>query len=147
LPFIGAVNTPDLTEGSSPRGLIAAQIDRKIRVPYPSFKQRFNQHMSDSKNSEHIADPKDFERSMQELEALVDQLEQGDLTLEQSLAAFERGINLTRTCQQALDTAEQRVRILSERSETTEPEQYPNDVIPNDAPLSQAGGADRGSDE
>ncbi|MGB5735713.1 MAG: exodeoxyribonuclease VII small subunit [Thiohalocapsa sp.] len=90
--------------------------------------------MSDSKkHSEQIADPKDFERSMQELEALVDQLEQGDLTLEQSLAAFERGVNLTRTCQQALDTAEQRVRILTERSETAEPEPYPNDVIANDA--------------
>ena len=134
----------------------AAQIDRKIRVPYPSFKQRFNQHMSDSKNSEHIADPKDFERSMQELEALVDQLEQGDLTLEQSLAAFERGINLTRTCQQALDTAEQRVRILTERSETSEPEQYPNDVITSDANHSHAKpprqsrpsrAANRGSDE
>lgn len=130
----------------------AAQIDRKIRVPYPSFKQGFNQHMPDSQNSEHIADPKDFERSMQELEALVDQLEQGDLTLEQSLAAFERGINLTRACQQALDTAEQRVRILTERSETTEPEQYPNDVITSDANHSQAnpshtGAASRGSDE
>jgi exodeoxyribonuclease VII small subunit len=72
---------------------------------------------------------KDFEHSMQELEALVDKLEQGDLTLEQSLAAFERGINLTRTCQQALDAAEQRVRILTERSETAEPEPYSNDVI------------------
>ena len=103
--------------------------------------------MSDSNNSEHIADPKDFERSMQELEALVDQLEQGDLTLEQSLAAFERGINLTRTCQHALDTAEQRVRILTERSETTEPEQYPNDVITSDANHSQTVAASHGSDE
>ena len=108
--------------------------------------------MSDSKNNEHIADPKDFERAMQELEALVDQLEQGELTLEQSLAAFERGIGLTRACQQALDTAEQRVRILTERSETTEPEQYPNDVITSDANHRKAnphqpGAPGRGSDE
>jgi exodeoxyribonuclease VII small subunit len=68
---------------------------------------------------------------MQELEALVDKLEQGDLTLEQSLAAFERGINLTRDCQQALDAAEQRVRILTERSETAEPEPYPQRCHPS----------------
>ncbi|MGB5832618.1 MAG: exodeoxyribonuclease VII small subunit [Thiohalocapsa sp.] len=83
--------------------------------------------MSDSNSGEQISDPKDFERSMHELEALVDKLEQGDLTLEQSLDAFERGVNLTRTCQKALDAAEQRVRILTERSETAQPEPYPND--------------------
>jgi exodeoxyribonuclease VII small subunit len=71
-----------------------------------------------------IADPKDFERSMLELEALVDRLEQGDLSLEESLAAFEQGIRLTRGCQRALDSAEQRVRILTERSATAEPEPF-----------------------
>jgi len=80
---------------------------------------------------------------MQELEALVDRLEQGELTLEQSLAAFERGINLTRTCQQALDAAEQRVRILTERSETAEPEPYSNDVILEAAASSTDNGRNR----
>jgi exodeoxyribonuclease VII small subunit len=54
-----------------------------------------------------------FEDSLAELEALVDRMESGDLTLDQSLQAFERGIALTRTCQQALQAAEQRVEILT----------------------------------
>lgn len=57
-----------------------------------------------------------FEAALAELEGLVDRLEQDDLTLEQSLALFARGVSLTRTCQQALDAAEQRVRILTEPS-------------------------------
>jgi exodeoxyribonuclease VII small subunit len=75
-------------------------------------------------SNDKIEDPRQFEQSMQELEALVDTLEQGELSLEDSLAAFERGIALTRTCQQALDTAEQRVRILTERSTSAEPEPF-----------------------
>jgi len=53
-----------------------------------------------------------FEASLAELEALVQQMEQGDLTLEDSLAAFERGISLTRGCQTALAQAEQKVHVL-----------------------------------
>tara|TARA_B110000285_G_scaffold138352_1_gene154905 strand:- start:3655 stop:3900 length:246 start_codon:yes stop_codon:yes gene_type:complete len=53
-----------------------------------------------------------FEASLAELEALVKQMEQGDLTLEDSLAAFERGISLTRGCQTALAQAEQKVNVL-----------------------------------
>lgn len=53
-----------------------------------------------------------FEASLAELEALVKQMEQGDLTLEDSLAAFERGISLTRGCQAALAQAEQKVNVL-----------------------------------
>jgi len=68
--------------------------------------------------------PRTFEDALTELESLVDTLEQGDLTLEQSLAAFERGIKLTRTCQKALDTAEQKVRILTAESPDTEPEPF-----------------------
>lgn len=54
----------------------------------------------------------DFEKSLNELETLVRDLEQGDLPLEKSLAAFERGVRLTRECQQALRQAEQRVEQL-----------------------------------
>jgi exodeoxyribonuclease VII small subunit len=82
--------------------------------------------MSDDK----IDDPKQFEASLAELEAIVDRLETGDLALEESLAAFERGIRLTRSCQQALDAAEQRVRILTERSTTAEPEPFEPDDGP-----------------
>jgi len=42
-----------------------------------------------------------FEDSLAELEQLVSQLEQGDISLEESLKSFERGVNLTRTCQKA----------------------------------------------
>ena len=54
----------------------------------------------------------DFEKSLDELELLVRNLEQGELSLEQSLGAFERGVKLTRECQQALKSAEQRVEQL-----------------------------------
>ena len=57
-----------------------------------------------------------FESSMEELEKLVEQMEQGDISLEESLKAFERGIKLTRTCQQALQEAEQKVQILLEKN-------------------------------
>jgi exodeoxyribonuclease VII small subunit len=58
----------------------------------------------------------DFEQSLQELEAIVARLEQGDIPLEESLLQFERGIALTRACQQALKSAEQKVQILIEEN-------------------------------
>ena len=54
----------------------------------------------------------DFEKSLASLEQLVEQMEAGDLSLEESLKAFESGIKLTRQCQTALDKAEQKVQIL-----------------------------------
>jgi len=57
-----------------------------------------------------------FEDSLQELEAIVEQLEQGDVSLEESLKSFEQGVKLTRTCQTALQTAEQKVEILLEKN-------------------------------
>ena len=54
----------------------------------------------------------DFERSLDELESLVARLEKGDLSLDDSLATFERGIALYRRCQGALEQAEQRVKLL-----------------------------------
>jgi len=59
--------------------------------------------------------PIDFEKSLTELESLVERLEQGDLTLEESLKTFERGVALTRACQAALKQAEQKVEILTTR--------------------------------
>lgn len=58
----------------------------------------------------------DFESALQELESLVEQMEKGDISLEDSLKAFERGIVLTRTCQQALKEAEQKVNVLLEKN-------------------------------
>lgn len=59
----------------------------------------------------------DFEKSLNELEGLVRDLEQGELSLEQSLSAFERGVRLTRECQQALKSAEQRVEQLIQQDD------------------------------
>ena len=57
-----------------------------------------------------------FENSLSELEELVERLEMGDQTLESSLKDFERGVELTRNCQTALQDAEQRVEQLIEKS-------------------------------
>lgn len=57
----------------------------------------------------------DFEKSLNDLEQLVEEMENGELSLDQSLASFEKGIALTKTCQKALQEAEQRVNILLEK--------------------------------
>ena len=64
-----------------------------------------------------------FEDSLAELEQLIEQMEQGDISLEESLKLFERGVILTRTCQNALQEAEQKVQILLEKNgqQTLEP--------------------------
>lgn len=62
-------------------------------------------------------DPPRFEAALEELEALVERMESGSLSLDDSLAAFERGIHLTRECQRSLSEAEQRVRVLMERED------------------------------
>jgi len=54
----------------------------------------------------------DFEHSLDELEQLVQRIEKGDLTLDDSLQAFERGVTLYRSCQSALEQAELKVKLL-----------------------------------
>ncbi|WP_299776240.1 exodeoxyribonuclease VII small subunit [uncultured Pseudoteredinibacter sp.] len=56
-----------------------------------------------------------FETSLAELESLVEAMEAGDMSLEDSLAAFEKGVKLTRQCQQELSAAEQKVELLMEQ--------------------------------
>lgn len=73
----------------------------------------------------------DFEASLDQLEQLVGKMEQGDMTLEESLAAYERGVGLYRRCQTALEQAELRVRLLGDpdrpdRSEPFEPPVAPD---------------------
>lgn len=53
-----------------------------------------------------------FEQSLAELEQIVSTLEQGDISLEDSLSAFEKGVKLSNDCQKALKTAEQKVNKL-----------------------------------
>ena len=54
----------------------------------------------------------DFEKQLETLEGLVESLESGDLSLEDSLKSFEQGIKVARDCQQALKQAEQKVEVL-----------------------------------
>jgi exodeoxyribonuclease VII small subunit len=63
-------------------------------------------------------DTPDFEKSLQELEALIARLERGELPLAESLALFEQGVALTRRCHTALAEARQRVEILSKDGST-----------------------------
>jgi exodeoxyribonuclease VII small subunit len=65
--------------------------------------------------------PIDFEKALADLESIVEKLEQGDLPLDESLKAFERGVELTRHCQVALKQAEQKVEILLRKSGQPEP--------------------------
>ncbi len=61
-----------------------------------------------------------FEAQLATLEAIVDNLEKGELPLEESLAQFEKGVKLTRECQQMLDQAQQKVSILTQDGEQLE---------------------------
>ena len=70
----------------------------------------------------------DFEAAMRELEELVERLEQGELPLEESLAAFERGVMLTRCCQTALKDAEQKVEILLKKAGEPAVEDFESDA-------------------
>jgi exodeoxyribonuclease VII small subunit len=69
----------------------------------------------------------DFEQSMQALETLVSQMETGEMTLEESLAAYERGVGLYRQCQTTLEQAELRVRVLSDPAKPDEARSFDAD--------------------
>ena len=57
-----------------------------------------------------------FEGTLAELEELVARMEAGDLPLDEALRSFERGVQLTRACQAALQAAQQRVQVLTQRA-------------------------------
>ncbi len=61
-----------------------------------------------------------FEESLNELDTIVQSLEQGDLSLEESMAIFERGLNLSQLSQVKLQAAEQKVQILLDKNGTTQ---------------------------
>jgi len=60
---------------------------------------------------------KDFEAAIAELDGIVKKLEEGDLPLEQSLALYERGVQLSRFCHARLEDAERRIDLLTDRGE------------------------------
>lgn len=65
-----------------------------------------------------------FEQSLDELEQLVEKMEHGEMSLEDSLAAYERGVGLYRRCQSALEQAELRVRLLSDPEQPQDSEPF-----------------------
>lgn len=81
----------------------------------------------------------DFELSLEELEKLVERLERGDLPLDEALKTFERGIELTRHCQTALKSAQQKVEILLKRSGETTIESF---TVPDDEAASASDSSD-----
>jgi exodeoxyribonuclease VII small subunit len=100
------------------------------RALHAFFFQVTSKHPTTDENR---APASDFERSLAELEAIVDKLEQGELSLDESLKHFERGVQLTRACQAALKQAEQKVEILMRKSGA--PDQFeaaPFDANEND---------------
>ena len=70
----------------------------------------------------------DFESSLDALEQLVEKMEHGEMSLEESLAAYERGVGLYRRCQQALEQAELRVRLLSDPVDPDSAESFQPDA-------------------
>ena len=70
--------------------------------------------------SKESASKMNFEQQLAELESLVEQMENGDVSLEDSLASFEKGIKLTRSCQKSLKDAELKVKILLSEDNTSD---------------------------
>lgn len=68
--------------------------------------------MSSKHSSEIQESPQDFETAIAELESLVASMESGGMSLEQSMAAYQRGVALSKICQQRLAAAEQQVKVL-----------------------------------
>ena len=77
--------------------------------------------MTDKPPAKSTAKKVDLEKSLASLETLVERLESGDLKLDEALKEFERGIKLTRDCQTALSTAEQKVEILMKKTLDADP--------------------------
>ena len=73
--------------------------------------------------------PLDFEQSMKRLETIVEELESGELTLEDSISRYEEGIKLSRRLQQVLDESEKRIERLVEK-EGTAPSTEPMELAP-----------------
>ena len=68
-----------------------------------------------------------FEESLKKLESIVDQLERGDLPLEESIKLFEEGVNLSHACKKELETAEGKVQLLlKQRDGSMKAEPFPS---------------------
>lgn len=98
----------------SPRQLPHSANDRQNKpAPLPAFFIHFIDRPAGMSKKKQ---PFDFEQSLSALQTTVEQLESGDLSLDEALQAFEKGIGLSRDCQQALDQARQRITMLLEQN-------------------------------
>ena len=70
----------------------------------------------------------DFEKALQELESLVTRLESGEMSLDESLSEFKRGVELTRHCQTVLDKAQQSVEQLLDNDDESSAEPFEPDA-------------------
>lgn len=84
------------------------------------------------------APPADFEAALAQLQAIVQDLEDGELGLESSLLRFESGVSLLRSCYQYLEQAERRIEILTGTDDRGEPITAPFDASASDAPADAA---------
>lgn len=66
----------------------------------------------------------DFEKSMEELEEIVEKLENGDLNLDESVELFEQGINISKECNKILENAERRITMLLQKDGKIEEENF-----------------------
>jgi len=87
---------------------------------------------SSKPSKENASSLPDFEKKLAELEDIVTDLEKGNLTLEQSLQAYEQGIKLTRECQSALDVAQKRINVLMEKNGVVTEEPLPANTTGSD---------------
>lgn len=74
----------------------------------------------------------DFERNLTELEKVVERLEQGDLSLEESVKLFEEGVKLSQSCKQELEVAEGKIQILMEQGGKLKPRDFAEEMIPEE---------------
>ena len=88
-------------------------------------KQNSDPALPDAADPDGASPVADFEQSLGQLESLVERMEHGELSLEDSLAAYERGVGLYRRCQQALEQAELRVRLLSDPTQPDSAQPFP----------------------
>lgn len=77
---------------------------------------------SDAGGASAAAAPKSFEQGIEELEAIVQELERGELSLEESVRLFEKGVQLSNACRRQLEDAETRVEILMQQGGKMVPE-------------------------
>ena len=76
--------------------------------------------------------PLTFEAGLQQLEAIVKEMESGDLPLERAIELFERGMKLSDSCRKQLEEAETRVEVLIKRAGEMQPQPFKNEPFKND---------------